>query len=221
MTACGRIGFGPEADASTQPLACPAFALFCDGFESGDTSAWDGAYASGNGALAVGSFAHSGAFALAASFPDPATINQGAAAGHNIAVMASGQLAVRQWTYASRALTSFEAVLSLIGTGYFLNIAGATNAWTAVENSPAAGLVDHVSATPTVGGTWSCVEIDVDFGTRQITLYVDDAIVERVVLSDPNPMYDQVQVGIPRVDAAGLQVFVDDVVIASQHIGCI
>jgi hypothetical protein len=225
LGACGRVGFdasgdGAAGDAGVPALACPSFALFCDGFESGDTSAWTSTDISTTGALAISTRAHSGRFALQSTFPDPAPIGAAAAVRHDIGTVSSGFLAVREYANAARALSSFEAVIYVGGTGHFLSIAGAANAWDVTEDSPNVGLRDHVTSTPTVAGAWTCVEVDLDFASRTMTLYVNDASAEQVVLVDPSPVYSNVQSGITRVDAMGMNVLVDDVVIAAQHIGC-
>jgi hypothetical protein len=53
-----------------------------------------------------------------------------------------------------------------------------------------------------------------------VQLLVDDVELLDVAAETPSPTYDQVEVGIVRGEQTGYHVFIDDVVIATQPIGC-
>jgi hypothetical protein len=107
-------------------------------------------------------------------------------------------------------------------TGQFAIVVGDTQgAWDVSENSSASGLVDHPSLASPRTGVWMCVELDYTFDpTPAFELFVDDTSVLAIPAQDPSPAFDTAEAGIGRADELGEHLIVDDVVVASQHIGC-
>jgi hypothetical protein len=225
---CGRIGFdsldggGGSVDAPAAQ-ACPTFAIFCDSFESGDILKWDGSTEVMGTVTPTRSLVHSGAFALdCVGQPDPS--NAVAAVNRAIAPKSTGTLAMREWVYAPQPLVNFDGVMQLenTATGEFAIVVGdGQDAWDVSEESSAAGLVDHHTMISTRTEVWMCVELDYIFQpTPTIELYVDETQILTVAAGDPSPTFTGIQAGIGRADTAGERIVVDDVVVASQHIGC-
>jgi hypothetical protein len=93
--------------------------------------------------------------------------------------------------------------------------------WGLSEKSPAVGLFDYDGLLAQAVDRWMCVETTVSFGARtSVQVAVDGIPAISVALADPSAFYNVVEVGAARADAPGLRVYVDDVVVATQHIGC-
>jgi hypothetical protein len=226
LAACGRVDFDATTGdgAAAYTFVCPSFASFCDDFETGDISKWGGSYRSPGGTLVVTTGgAHSGSHALDATMPA-----QGDGAESAVLEPIAGPpvtYAVRVWAYQPQPLIHYDAVLLLRSTTalHFVNVSGGgTQTWTATEDG-AGGLVDHVSTQPVPTNQWMCVELDVTVpaaGAPSVEVSVDDVQVIAGALSDVAPVYDEIDVGVARADAAGSRSIVDDVVVATQHIGC-
>jgi len=227
LAACGRVGFdlqdGAAADSAAIP--CPAFATFCDGFESGDTSHWTAPVTQASGTLTVvTSPVHGGGFALHATMPAGVPSGSEADVLHTLPLTTSGMLAVRQWVYQPQPLIAFDATLLILNSSalHYINVNGGdSGAWTVTENSASSGNADHPSANVIPLDTWICVELDVDVRPLgPFTLYIDDVNVLTGNVGDPAPAYDSLHAGVARADSGGSETIVDDVVIAAQHIGC-
>ncbi len=82
--------------------------------------------------------------------------------------------------------------------------------------------IDTSTATATVAAnTWACVEVAFTFGaTPQVQLWIDGIEVITFAADTPSPTYEELSVGVVRGDQLGFHVFVDDVVVANQRIGC-
>jgi hypothetical protein len=235
LAGCGRIDFGALASASdaaagdsspdtAAAAACPAFASFCDDFESGDVSKWSGMTVDPGNTLAVqASLFHAGGHALDASAV-PATTNTAAFVDHAIAAQTTGLLAVRQWVYAVQPVVNYDGVLNLYNTStqFVMVDADTTSNWTiSEENANATSSLDHGSATQVPTGAWTCIEIDYELTpTTMATLYVGDVVTVPTLIMDPTPTVSTIRVGLTRADMAGAHVVIDDVVVAAQHIGC-
>lgn len=219
---CGRIAFDPVGgDGGGSAPGCPAFAQFCDGFESGDFSQWTGSDVSPGGTIvATQERAHSGSFAFAGTMPMQ---SNGAAAAvlHDFAPISSGMLAVREWINTPVPIVAYDGVLDIYDVfQHYVLAAGDSNRWVISENSPGGGLNNYY-ATPTPPlDTWTCIEVDVTFSPPRFELFVDDTLALGMPAADPAPLYREISVGVARADLAGYSVFVDDVVQADRHIGC-
>jgi hypothetical protein len=231
---CGRLSFqtgdaasgdargeGPLTDA---PLPCPAFATFCDGFETGDITKWtDMNITTGATTIPTTAIVHSGTYALDATVP-PGSNGDLAVVEHRILTFTNGMLTLREWIYQPQPLIHFDNVLrfdQVAGPSYVTVGSDTIGAWDASEDSPSGGPLDH-SSTPIVPvNRWTCVELDLTSGSpNTIEVFVDDVSVISDSMLDTVLGYDDIAVGVPRAYNAGSRTIVDDVVIANQHIGC-
>jgi hypothetical protein len=240
---CGRIGFsvstdgapsdGAPSDGATPgdgvvpAAACPAFASFCDGFESGNLDAWSGSSVIAATQQVESSIVHTGHYALEAVAPTSTRFY--AWAIHNFPSQTSGILAVREWLYAPQPLVAYDQVLTVYGGSAnnddYIDLNGsADNAWLASEgDGPTASvLANDASTTPIAQSTWVCVELDVMLATTgsALTVYVADQEVLTASLLTPSPGYNSVFAGLAAPPGNGVTAYVDDVVMAAQHIGC-
>ena len=218
---------GALADAAVDAgVSCPADGFFCDGFETGDTSRWSTTDVSAGATLAVESATvHTGAFALDGNVPAMPTNGALSAVIEQFPTLSTGTLAARMWLYLPQPLVNFDSVLTLGSSPHTITIdADNGGHWTATEHTPSANPPDHVSTTLAVTAAWTCLELDYQFatgvGAAVITLYIQDGVVLTVAAADPAAMYGQARVGVSRADMAGDEVIADDVVLATQHIGC-
>jgi hypothetical protein len=244
LAACGRIGFTPalverDADIDTDAIdadadadaavsgACPAFATFCDGFETGDLSRWTSVALQGTGTFAVNATrVRTGASALESRAEVAAADGARAAPVLRFPLRSTGVLAARQWINLDRPLSEFNVILQFANsmTSQYATVAGDFSArWVATEDSTA-GQRDHMTTIPTPAlNTWTCVELVVTFqvpGPRRLEIFADGVRVLDATPFDPAPAYDELSVGIARGDMAGFEIFVDDVVLADQRVGC-
>lgn len=225
---CGRIAFdpfdrAPDAGADAMPPSCPVFATLCEDFETGELARWPGGFTSTNSSVGLTTDRpHRGAFALESFTP------AGALATANIArelpVQSTGVLALRLWVYPVEPLVNFSEVV-LWGnttTGQYLTFGGDPNEnWTFSENS-SAGLFDHLGVAPVAVGAWACVELVISFaGPSTTAQLIVDGVPYQAQLDDPAPAYDELAIGLPRVDFAGAHTIIDDLVVADRPIGCL
>jgi hypothetical protein len=213
----GNLADAPQLDA----IGCPGF--FCDGFESGDVSRWTATSITPTATLVPeAAIVHAGGFALDATVPAIAN-GSIAAVVERFPPMSSGLLAVRSWVYAAQPLIDFDSVITAFGAGPPIHVATVdaddTGHWTVTENGT--GGADHHSTAVPLASTWQCVELDYTFGaTARIQLFVSDVPVVDTPAVDTGATYTEVRVGVSRADAAGARAIVDDVVLATQHVGC-
>jgi len=214
-------GDGPMIDAPAA-AQCPAFALQCDDFESGDLDRWTIVRSNSNASVGVtGEIAHTGGFALDARVPALPDSGSQAYIARRTALQSTGMLATRAWFFASGPIVNFAGVLQDSGDDTYALVSGDTEEHWAVSEQSIAGLVDHQAPTHTAAERWTCVELDYIFTPAPtIELYVDDELVVNVKPDDPAPAYHETAVGVTRAPTEGFRVFVDDVVVANQHIGC-
>ena len=219
-TGCGRIAFDP-AGGDGGGSGCPAFAQFCDDFESGDLTRWTGSDVSPGGAIVASQQqAHSGSFALAATMPMRSN-GSAAAVLHDFAPISSGMLAVREWINTPQPIVAYDGVLDIYDVfQHYVLAAGDSNMWVVSENSPGGGLANYYGSPTPPLDTWTCIEVDVTFSPRRFELFVGDVLAVSMTPADPAPLYREISVGVARADIAGYTVFVDDVVQADRHIGC-
>jgi len=234
VAGCGRIGFaqldgGAVGDAAVTGDGaaglCPAFATFCDNFESGDVSKWTTTYVTNGATLVVdGAHAHSGSRALHGTVP-PGTPGDAAAAVLDYSIRTTGVLAVREWVYQPVPLTNFDGVIILEtqagGPPTLLVGADDNQDWVASEGTTTSGTQDHSSTLLAVTSTWTCVELDYRFGVpSHIDVYVNDVSVLSVAAVQASAQFDELFVAVGRAQVNGSESIVDDVAVASQHIGC-
>ncbi len=216
----------PVSLIDAPPPACPAFALLCDDFESGTTAKWGGKQLGMGATVAVdGTHPQSGLFALDGTVPQLPSGGAAATVYANLpAAQSSGVLAVREWIYAPQPLIHYDGVVLFYNAanGNYAIAAGDDQSTWVVSEQSSAGLHDHHSTVHATDSAWVCVEQDYVFAgaSSKIRLYVDDQVVIDATAADPTPAFTQVQVGVARAASEGFRVFVDDVVVATQHIGC-
>jgi hypothetical protein len=229
---CGRIGFSAATDGVTSgdgvvpAEACPTFASFCDGFEFGNLAAWSGSQATAATLTVQSSIVHSGHYALESV--GASSTSFGAFAVHGFPTQTSGSIATREWVYAPQPLVQWEQLLAVLSGSannydYVTVLGGANNIWMAAEGDASAVLGNYESTTPVAQSAWVCVELDVTLATTGSTgvVYVADQEVVTATLVTPNPGYSSLRAGLwTGVSGSGGTVYVDDVVMAAQHIGC-
>jgi hypothetical protein len=232
---CGRLGFATLGDAAVgaidaaeagdAPAACPSFATFCDGYETGDTSAWSQMFASAGGSLTVETATvHSGRFALHVIQPGASNSTDAETVHMLAAPQSTGVLTTRLWFYAVASLPANVGPLNLHdGTlaHYAFLMVYPNEAWTVSEQGTN-GLHDHQSTTLLVAGTWTCLEVDYTFAPPAYAVYVNDVLAISGAAADTAPSFDRVSLGAQNVAPAGANadMIVDDIVIADRHIGC-
>ena len=224
VAGCGRVAFDPLTDAGmdtgSAAATCPPFATFCDGFESGDTSAWSRSDLSPGGTtVASQEQVHSGRFALDATMPAQ---SNGAAACvvHTFSPITTGVIAVREWIYAPVPIIDYDSPLNVYDVfNHYALVGGANPSWVISENN-GNGPSNHFGAPVPPINTWTCIELNITFSPPLFELYVDDQISISTTPVDPSPLYREIDVGVARADIAGYRVIVDDVVMADRHIGC-
>lgn len=235
LAGCGRVyfdgspgdgpGAGGEGNAGADAAFTCAAALWCDDFETGDLAGWS-VGGSGPGAAAAASTtrSRSGTFSLGAVAPG---------AGHRATVsfdlpgtLSSGSLALRMWISLAGAFDDFTiaGVFRNTATPQYLTVGGDADVWVANDNNANDSLRDHRStaALPALD-TWTCVELVLDFpgaSPARVRVLVDDAVVIDRPPNDQAPAYDQIRLGVERAGVPSVEVFIDDVAIATQRIGC-
>ena len=227
---CGRFSFDPlTGDGGTSGDGgggCPAFAIFCEDFESGSLlPRWPTVETAGNGTATITTARpHGGARSLEATVPNTGSSGNGAAVAP-IGPFSSGTLAVREWVNATVPIENFDLV-SGFGDANVKNYTtvGGDNVGNWVISEARTGNTmptDSSSTTPTTANTWVCVELVFTFGSTPHTeVFVNDTQVLSTNSITPSPTFSYVRVGAVRGDNLGFHVFVDDVVVATQRIGC-
>lgn len=209
---------------SPPPGGCPSFAVFCDDFESGNTSRWDTTVLDGPATLVVSTMrARSGTFALEAQVgPDDQDAGE-ASLVRAIPPHSTGVLAARLWINLAAPLRYFNLVFDFRAqAGEYVTIGGDNNGnWVSTENDGTIAF-DHLTTTPTPPlDTWTCVELVYSFTpSTRIQFYVNDGIVLDAPSVHDAPSLDEVRIGVTRADMLGFTVYVDDLAVATQRIGC-
>jgi hypothetical protein len=241
IAGCGHLGFqtsdGAVGDGARDgardsidrtdvaAAACPAFALFCDDFETGDVSRWTGTHLDPGVSLGIESATvHGGMYALQGTVPMGSTDGDAASVTKTFGDQSTGMIAVREWIYQVQPLNHFDGVMILepvaSGLPAVLVAGDGSTLWDVSEDSGTS--VDH-GTTQTVATTmWTCVELDYTFGSPStIELYVADALVLQVAATDTATTFGRLFAGAARSSSVvGTNTIIDDVVIAQQHIGC-
>ncbi|HEY1816514.1 MAG TPA: hypothetical protein VGG74_29410 [Kofleriaceae bacterium] len=236
--ACGRLDFGGAAhDAATRDAidgtamidadgGCPGFALFCDGFESGDLSKWTAEDLPASQQVTADAH-YTGMYGLDSAVGS----DQGAGGEGDVYLVpgqtfATGTLAVREWVYSPAQLVNYIGTLEVTlgapatASQYLEVNANDVGAWSLSEFG-SAGLHDQPGGIVAATATWTCVELVVELGSAaSATIYVDGAASSQGALSNTGDSYDTIAVGVTRANAGGFEIFIDDVAIATQRIGC-
>jgi hypothetical protein len=245
VAACGRLDFGgrPHDDAATTDDApsdgtrdtmqrgdvgggCPSFAVFCDDFESGTLAKWTGEDVPSSQLVTTGAH-YTGTYGLDSSVP-PANGNGGEGDVYIApgATYATGTLAIREWVYSPAQLINYIGTLEVTlgppatAAQYIEVNADDAGTW-ALSEFGSAGLHDLGGHTGAATAQWTCVELVIELGSAaSATVYVDGGVSAQGTLANAGDSYDTIAVGVTRANAAGFEVYIDDVVIATQRIGC-
>jgi hypothetical protein len=220
----GNNSPGDLAGADLSAALCPAGAIFCDGFESGDVSKWSSANLRKDaGAVGVqSSIKLHGMFALRAVGNGAPAPNDVYAEVEKDFTPTAPPLALRANVYLPQPLANFDQIISLYETDSSTNafaIGGDSNgSWEVSENESVAG--DFVSdMVPTSSGNWHCVELVIDAG-GMVTFYVDNHKLAGPWQRTSNVTYSQLLVGVTRTVDNNLNAYIDDVAIGPSRLYC-
>jgi hypothetical protein len=193
---------------------CPQGALFCDDFETGDTRRWEGTMEAHPQSVIVDhTRPFRGQVALHASDAVTAEVFQ------HVPTQATGILSTRFYVFAVTQVggTDMLGWSGATGDALVVGIDGSGN-WTLTENNRG-----HNAAAVVPSGRWLCVELEVDLPpTRNLRLFVDGApVIDQAMLVVSATSYDKLAAGVVAVrTSATPELFIDDVAVANQHIGC-
>lgn len=219
----------PDAPVDTDPCDTHADALFCDGFESGDLSAWGGAVGA---PVEIVETAHSGKYAArGATSGQPA---QSRIAAEWDTPVTEGSIYVRGYFFVPASVEPAGANLfDLSGeTGRIAVVLGTNDGTVGTtflsNNIPNGG--GGVSSAPEAveRGVWQCLELAVEIGgvgEGTITLSRGGVPFEngnRVgVNTDPGAGFTSVRLPVQYTpENAPFEALVDDVVVDTAPIGC-
>jgi hypothetical protein len=194
----------------------------CDDFENGFLR-WTGSYTSTGSLLDSPVRPRTPTHSLEADASPTFTASSAANVYLDIPRRSTGMIAVRMWVSTPQPLINFDSILVVIDPGaQYVAVGADTNGTWTVTETVMTSLVDVRGTTSLPIDTWTCVELDYRFpdSGNSFELFVDDAIAVASNTSIVTPSFTRVVVGIARADIAGYHVFIDDVVIATQHIGC-
>jgi hypothetical protein len=221
----GKTGDGTGIGDDGGNGACPAFAIFCEDFESGSLAQWPMTELVGAGASATITAArpHAGTRSLEAQVP-PAGSSGAACLTGPIGTHSSGVLATRAWVYGPVSIQNFDLVLGLSdAANNNYTVVGGDNSvnWVGSEVRASGSPIDFSSTMQTTANQWLCVELVFMFGaTPHYDVYVDGTQVLSKNALTPSPTYNTLRVGAVRADNIGFHVFIDDVAVATQRVGC-
>jgi hypothetical protein len=227
---------GAQADGAAPGggFVCPSGAILCEDFEA--TTGWT-TESLGYAVVVVDAVRpFHGEKSLHASprkGPDP-MMNLGTDLVHALPAVMTGTLAARLYVYATSLTADYTIYFSLGGANDQINVLYAEN-YMVTPTAPHSYLQGATSvgefwpSSPsqvTPIGQWTCIELVVDLtGAGHATLYADGLPVAdsgtAAVYRDPAAGFDRVNVGVVRNPAtADDELFVDDLVIHSQRVGC-
>ncbi|HTL31875.1 MAG TPA: hypothetical protein VL326_02055 [Kofleriaceae bacterium] len=240
LVGCGRLQFDPvgsrDGGASDDVLAlidapdgavagaCPANALLCDDFETGVLMPpWSYYDLNGPTMLAPSTVRpHSGIYSLDAAM-GMNNVEGMAGTVYRFNSTSTGTLAVREWINQPVPMINFDLVMILRQQQRYLSVgADGLGNWIVTEQVPSVGLYDHKTTIAAPGvNAWVCVELVVHLSSpRSFQVYSNGALILDEAFNETTPAYTEVSIGVSRADMAGYEVFVDDVVLAPQRIGC-
>jgi hypothetical protein len=204
-------------------VACPADAILCDDFETGDSSKWNGSanqtpQMKASLALTIdGVKAHSGNFALhALAQKSDLSGNWFMTLDANLNALAP-PWGLRVYMQLTDALDDYTLGVALYSGNDTLAIGGETADWLVDEDLPANGF-DHTTTNAIPLGQWVCVELVHD-GTL-IHLYTDGSELTSFSPNITTP-YDSMSLGLVRwASPADTEMFFDDFVLAKSRVGC-
>ncbi len=232
----------PALDLPAADLAgyapCPVGALFCDSFESGDTTKWDETVGGGSVTMSVPTgTAYSGTHALrvqstggtSTSFLKHRLRCPGASdMAAECPVGSGGTVYLRAFLYTATAysypLYMLFAHRDSENNDYVVGVdAFSGESWYVFNKNP--GNV-HKMAGSYAAGAWRCLELEiaVGVGTNVVQLWVDGVSGGQsgtISGSDAAPSIGEIDVGVTYQNvAAANDFYIDDVAVATTRIGC-
>lgn len=209
----------PPIDAAPA-TGCPTFALQCDDFEGAGLADWRIRISDPAGSVGVSDeIAFSGTRSVDTLVRERMLSGASAYVARDVDAR-TGVLAMRAWVFAPGPVVDFSGVVIFERDGGYALVSGDNDQrWTVTEQS-SAGLFDHHSTVAAVPNRWTCVELNYQLEPRRIQLFVDGAMIIDTTPNDPAPTFALAGAGVTRSPAPGFRLFVDDVVVATQHIGC-
>jgi len=222
LAGCGRIGFdGPDGGAAPDDGAIAACgALFCDGFERPNLEGWnrDGSVVREAAVVHHGS----GALQATSTAMQPASVNVWPLGGRT-----TGSLYLRAWFYAPGSLQARHIeLLGLDGS------AGASDGVVLLvdnrELRAYSALGKPVTVTSGVAlpaGRWVCLGLRVEIAATdgEIEISLDDAVIGGAsdVTTLPAGGYARVSAGLLYLaDPGDATIYIDDVVVDTEPVGC-
>jgi hypothetical protein len=210
------------AGADLATPACPADAILCDDFETGNDSRWNAGIEAPKPEIALTidtTRPHAGVYALHANV----TV-AGKSGTYNRVIEEDLQSLAPPWglrffMYSVDTVDNFTLVAAFSNNSCdYLSIGGGMGVWTVSEVVANGPSTDHLAAIPVAVGQWTCVELYHD-GT-QIHLYTDK--IERVVFAPSlTRAFDTFGMGLPRWPAdRDNELFFDDFILAKSRVGC-
>jgi hypothetical protein len=218
-------------DTGTDAGSCPSFATFCDDFESGDLSRWTSLLESNSGMVSiVGTPVFEGKLAMYAKAGPSTPVNNvypnvGAGARVTIPVVTTGLLAVRARVFMPKILGAETTFVKAFGKNGVddMNVKITNGGLVKVDSDvPDAG-PELTGAKDTPINEWFCIEWHATIGAAGHQRVVVNG--ENVLDADDNTLtsegYDSVQIGFhAAIGSVTQEIYFDDVVIATQPIGC-
>jgi hypothetical protein len=225
LCACGRLGFDPVSDGQgddgqggdgVQQSGCNGVAglLLCDGFEPTSTVAWQAVTGNGTAQMST-ERPHRGTRSLRAEGITGRTV---AFLRAPITTVSSGEIHLRAYINRPAASSATDMLLARVGDGIanseFFGIANGANP------GVSSGASSNFAPPALAPDTWVCMEMHV-VGS-QIALDLDGAVKMLIVLDAFGP-YSEVAFGLVADIGSPdqLLIFVDDVIAATQPIGCV
>jgi hypothetical protein len=215
----------PDAGA----LPCPAGALFCDDFESGTITKWNGGTSMSAGlsppSIVTTAPIFRGSRSLFARVPADIT-DAGTSSSeysyleYDFVASSPAAMAAREYVYIPSAPGGFSMPLGLFDNtnGYAVG-ADTQGNWVITQDQAANPDKHSLTAVPL--GRWLCVELLVEYGTTtRVRLFVDgQTLIDFVPVISTIPK--QLYVGVVRgPGTVTTQYQIDDVALATQRIGC-
>lgn len=220
---------GAPADLSRGP-ACPTPNLLCDGFESGNTTKWNNINIKGKTNLAVdGTLPFGGSFSLdVTSQPNMVDLgvfqSENATVGLTLTPTGLDTLAARFYVRTATNPGAYALFMALFAntSGWAVGVDGSGN-WVVTQDQGNSADLTTNKAMPL--GQWVCVELIVDppgvmNPAGRLRLLTDGStIIDTAPSTFTAPtIFDVGLVRSPGTVAS--RVFIDDVVLANQPIGC-
>jgi hypothetical protein len=218
------LATGSPGDMATVQI-CPPGAIFCDDFETGNTSKWSyTAIKQDAGTVNVQSMtkAH-GTYALRVlgnGAPAPGDIYSEVV---KIFTPTAPPFALRANVFFPTTLNNFQHVIALYendqsSTNEF-SLGGDSNGTWAVTENEANAPDRHSDMVPTDAGKWHCIELVID-AAGMVTFYVDNHLLIGPWQRTSAISYSALYVGVPRSVSADYVAYIDDVAIGPSRLYC-